>query len=85
MYHNYESKLMSIPRICEKQHRASDELYFVNLYLQQIPFFKDLPPIVTEIILANITTHYYKAGELVHSGGVPAFLGVVFVGSVQCR
>lgn len=33
MYKNYESKMMSIPKICEKDSRASDEKYFVSLYL----------------------------------------------------
>jgi hypothetical protein len=35
--------------------------------------------------LTNIATLYLKAGEVVHSGGVPSFLAVIFVGSVQLR
>lgn len=46
MYRNYENKIMSIPKICEKEVRASDEKYFVSLYLSQIPTFKDLPAVV---------------------------------------
>lgn len=34
---------MSIPLICEKEERASDEKYFVGLFLQQIAMFRDLP------------------------------------------
>lgn len=72
MYKNYEQKLMSIPKICEKSNRASDEKYFVSLYLDQIPFFQELPQVVNDIILSNITTRYYKAGDLIyHEDNIP--------------
>lgn len=47
MYRNYENKIMSIPKICEKEVRASDEKYFVSLFLSQIHTFKDLPTVVS--------------------------------------
>lgn len=60
---------MSIPKICEKENRASDEKYFLGLYLQQLELFKKLPSVVTEIILSSMKTKYYKSGEIVHGGG----------------
>jgi signal-transduction protein with cAMP-binding, CBS, and nucleotidyltransferase domain len=57
----------------------------VWLYLEQIPFFQDLPPVVKDTILSQLRTTYYKAGDCIHSGGPPAFLAVVFLGSVQWR
>lgn len=62
---------MSIPKICEKDTRASDEKYFVSLYLDQIPFFQNLPPIVKDIILSSLKTRYYKPGDCIHSEGSP--------------
>lgn len=69
MYKNYENKLMSIPKICEKKERASDEKYFVSLYIEQIPFFQNLPPVVKDIILSQLKTTYYKPGESIHNEG----------------
>ena len=85
MYNNYEKKLMSIPKICEKQQRASDEKYFVGLYLQQNPLFSKLPAVVIDLLLTHISTRYLKAGEVVHQGGPPAFMGVVFAGLVASK
>ena len=66
MYRNYENKIMSIPKICEKEVRASDEKYFVSLFLSQIPTFKDLPAVVSEVILDNLRTRYYAVNDVVH-------------------
>lgn len=66
MYNNYGSKLMSIPKICEKKERASDEKYFVSLFLDQIPIFSGLPPVVSDIILSQLKTRYYKPGDVIH-------------------
>ena len=71
---------MSIPKICEKEKRASDEKYFVGLYLSQHPLFSNLPQVVTDLILTRIRTMYVKAGEVVHAGGPPQFMGVIFAG-----
>lgn len=71
MYKNYENKLMSIPKICEKKERASDEKYFVSLYIEQIPFFQNLPPVVKDIILSQLKTMYFKPGESIHNEGSP--------------
>lgn len=86
MYKSYEKKLMSIPKICEKSVRASQEKYFLTLYLQKIKMFKDLPNEVNQIILDNITTKYYKAGEKVYDEKDPnQFIGVIYVGSVEYK
>lgn len=85
MYKNYEKKLMSIPKICEKDSRASDQKYFVGLYLQQHPLFADLPQVVIELILANLKTRYFRVGEIVHPGGAPQFMGIVFAGVVSYK
>jgi len=52
------------------------------MFLNQIDIFKGLPHVVSDIILSNLTTKTYKAGEIIHDVGVPEFMGVVFVGSV---
>ncbi len=57
---------MSIPKICEKTTRASDEKYFVSLYLSQIPTFKDLPQVVKEIVLDHLKVKYYASGDIIH-------------------
>jgi signal-transduction protein with cAMP-binding, CBS, and nucleotidyltransferase domain len=85
MYNNYEKKLMSIPKICEKDYRASDEKYFVGLYLQQNPLFSKLPQVVFELLLAKIKTKYVKVGETVHPGGPPSFMGILFAGVVTIK
>ena len=85
MYKNYENKLMSIPKICEKKERASDEKYFVSLFIEQIPFFQKLPPVVKDIILSQLKTLYFKPGECVHNEGAPEFMAVIFVGAVQWK
>jgi signal-transduction protein with cAMP-binding, CBS, and nucleotidyltransferase domain len=85
MYKNYENKLMSIPKICEKKDRASDEKYFVSLYLEQIPFFQNLPPVVKDTILSQLRTCYYKTGECIHQEGAPDFMAVIFVGAVTWK
>lgn len=86
MYKNYENKLMSIPKICEKMARASDEKYFVSMYLQQIPIFSNLPGVVIEIILTHIKTKYFKVGDVLHyEHEDPQFLGIVYVGAVQYK
>ena len=66
MYEKYEKKLLSIPKICEKKQRASDQRFFIKLYLQKIDMFKDLPNIIMDIILDNMGVRYYKEGQLVH-------------------
>lgn len=66
MYQKYEAKLLSIPKICEKPTKESDEKYFVSLFLEQIPIFEGLPQLVKEILLNNVTTRYYQANAVVH-------------------
>jgi hypothetical protein len=60
MYKKYENKLLSIPKICEKEVKESDEKYFVSLYLEQIAIFKNLPHSIRDIFLNGIRTKYYS-------------------------
>ncbi len=71
---------MSIPSICDKRIKASDEKYFLGLYLQQLPLFNKLPSVVIDIVLSHLTSKYFKTGDVVHPGGEPEFLGIVFAG-----
>lgn len=86
MYKNYENKLLSIPKICEKQSkdRASDEKYFVSLYLQQLDIFQNIPQLIMDNVLAEIKTKTYHAGDVIHDENTEIkFMAVVFVGSVE--
>lgn len=86
MYRNYENKIMSIPKICEKEQRASDEKYFVSLFLSQIHTFRDLPAVVNEIILDHLKTRYFAANDVVHFEGERAgFIGIVYLGDVEYK
>ena len=77
---------MSIPSICQKKERASDEKYFIGMYLGQIEVFKSLPLTVMDLIVSRVACRSYRAGEVIHDGvGVPEFMGVVFVGGVVER
>jgi hypothetical protein len=83
MYHKYETKLMSIPKICEKEDRASDEKYFLSLYLSQIPTFRDLPQVINDIILEQLKTRYYPAEGTIHDDHEFAdFIGIIYLGEV---
>ena len=74
---------MSIPAICRKKERASDEKYFLGMYLGQIEVFRGLPPVVLEMVVTRLGCRTYRAGEVIHAGdGLPEFMGVVFVGGV---
>jgi signal-transduction protein with cAMP-binding, CBS, and nucleotidyltransferase domain len=50
------------------------------LYLQQHPLFANLSQVVFDLILANLKTRYVRIGEIVHPGGAPDFMGIVFAG-----
>ena len=78
---------MSIPGICRKKDKASDEKYFLSMYLSQIEVFKGLPTTVMELIVSRLGCRTYRAGEVVHGGEeeAPGFMGVVFVGAVVER
>lgn len=84
MYGKYEAKLLSIPKICEKQDKESDEKYFVSLYLEQIPIFSGLPQLVKDILLNSVRTKYFQPGSTIHSEDHPMeFMAVIFVGAVS--
>lgn len=86
MYQSYEKKLMSIPLICEKDKRDSDERYFLGLYLQEIEAFKGLPNEVLSIILDHLKTQYFKVGQTVYNEeDVPSFMGLIYVGELEYR
>lgn len=54
----------------------------MGLYLQQLELFSKLPQVVTEIVLNNMKTKYYKPGDTVHGGGPAPFMGVIFTGTL---
>lgn len=54
------------------------------MYLQEIGIFKNIPNEVMELILDNITTKYYKAGQIVHQENkAPSFMAVIYIGEVE--
>lgn len=67
MYSKYETMLLSIPKICEKEHKESDEKYFISLFLEQIPIFKGLPQLIKEILLNSVRTQYYQPNAIIHN------------------
>ena len=85
MYDNYEHKLLSIPSICQKEQRSSDEKYMVWLYLQNLPPFATLPSSLRDIVLSQLLAKSFKAGEVIHEGGVPPWVAVIFVGTMEVQ
>lgn len=53
------------------------------MFLDKISELKNLPTSVREMMLTLMQVKQFKKGECVHEDGVPSFMAVVYVGSVE--